>query len=135
MHPPTTKENEMPSVEATIHRYVDSWNDPDPAERRRVIDEIWSTDGVYRNASTEFEGSDGIEQAVTAAHNAFVANAYRFQVASVQINHDAVRYQWEMVPAAGGEPDSLGTHVAMLGTDGRLISDHQFIDKAPSTVQ
>lgn len=43
-----------------------------------------------------------------------------------------VRYRWEMVPAAGGEPDSIGTHVAMLGDDGRLISDHQFIDKPPS---
>jgi hypothetical protein len=30
------------------------------------------------------------------------------------------------------EPDSIGTHVAMLGADGCLLSDHQFIDKPPS---
>jgi nuclear transport factor 2 (NTF2) superfamily protein len=122
----------MDSSEAMIEKYVASWNEPDPAERRQVIDDIWSRDGVYRNASTAFEGRDGIEQAVAGAHDAFAANGFRFQVASVQTNHDAVRYQWEMVPAAGGEPDSLGTHVAMLGEDGRLISDHQFIDKPPS---
>ena len=122
----------MASPEAMIDRYVASWNEPDPTERRHVIDDIWSPDGVYMNASTEFKGRSGIEQAVTAAYDAFSANGYRFQVASVQTNHDAVRYQWEMVPAAGGEPDSIGTHVAMLGQEGLLISDHQFIDKAPS---
>jgi nuclear transport factor 2 (NTF2) superfamily protein len=122
----------MASVEAMIDRYVASWNEPDAAERRRVIDDIWSTDGVYRNATSTFEGHNGIEQAVTAAYDAFTANGFRFQVASVQTNHDAVRYQWEMVPAAGGEPDSIGTHVAMLGKEGRLLSDHQFIDQAPS---
>jgi hypothetical protein len=84
------------------------------------------------NATAEFQGRSRIEQAVTQAHDAFAANGYRFQIASVQTNHDAVRYRWEMVPAAGGEPDSIGTHVAMLDKDGRLISDHQFIDKPPS---
>jgi nuclear transport factor 2 (NTF2) superfamily protein len=122
----------MPSAEAMIDRYVASWNEPDPTERRQVIDDIWSRDGVYRNASTAFEGRDRIEQAVTAAYDAFTANGYRFKVTSVQTNHDAVRFQWKMVPAAGGEPDSIGTHVAMLGKEGRLISDHQFIDKPPS---
>ena len=37
-----------------------------------------------------------------------------------------------MVPAGGGEPDSIGTHVAIVGADGRLVSDYQFIDKPPS---
>ena len=27
----------------------------------------------------------------------------------VDTNHDAIRYSWEMVPAGGGEPDSIGT--------------------------
>jgi nuclear transport factor 2 (NTF2) superfamily protein len=122
----------MASVEAMIERYVASWNEADPTERRRVIDEIWSGDGVYRNSTTEFHGRNGIDQAVTEAYDAFTANGFRFQLASVQTNHDAVRYQWEMVPAAGGEPDSIGTHVAMLSKEERLISDHQFIDKPPT---
>ncbi len=122
----------MSDINTTIEKFVSSWNDPDAAARRQVIDEIWSEDGVYRNASTEFHGRGGIEQAVTNAHDAFTANGFVFRVASVDTNHDAVRYRWEMVPKAGGEPDSIGTHVAMLGTDGRLVSDHQFIDKPPS---
>ena len=122
----------MSDINTTIEKFVSSWNNPDPAARRQVIDEIWSEDGVYRNVRAEYPGRDGIEQAVTNAYDAFTANGFVFRLASVDTNHDAVRYRWEMVPSAGGEPDSIGTHVAMLGSDGRLVSDHQFIDKPPS---
>jgi nuclear transport factor 2 (NTF2) superfamily protein len=122
----------MTNIEQTIEKYVASWNERDPAARHRVVAEIWEPDGVYRNASTEFEGHGRIDEAVTAAYDAFTANGYTFKVASIDQNHDAVRYRWEMVPAAGGAPDSIGTHVAMIGPDGRFLSDHQFIDKAPS---
>jgi nuclear transport factor 2 (NTF2) superfamily protein len=122
----------MSDINTTIEKFVSSWNDPDAEARRQVIDEIWSEDGVYRNARAEYPGRAGIEEAVTNAYNAFTANGFVFRLASLDTNHDAVRYRWEMVPAQGGEPDSIGTHVAMLGADGRLVSDHQFIDKPPS---
>jgi nuclear transport factor 2 (NTF2) superfamily protein len=123
----------MASIDEMIRSYVASWNESDPGKRELTIEQTWSSDGVYRNVTTEFEGYDGIARAVTAAHDAFVANGYVFTVANVDTNHDAVRYRWEMLPANGGEPDSTGTHVAVVGSDGRLVSDHQFIDKAPST--
>ncbi|HUA71424.1 MAG TPA: nuclear transport factor 2 family protein [Solirubrobacteraceae bacterium] len=122
----------MTDIDSTIEKWVASWNEPDSAARRSVIDEIWAADGVYRNARTEFNGRSGIEDAVTQAYDAFSANGFVFRVAGVDANHDAVRYRWEMIPTAGGEPDSIGTHVAMVGMDGRFVSDHQFIDEAPS---
>ena len=122
----------MASIDEMIRSYVASWNESDPAKRELTIETTWSPDGIYCNKTAEFEGYDGIAQAVTAAHDAFVANGFVFTLANVDTNHDAVRYRWEMLPASGGEPDSIGTHVAIVGTDGRLVSDHQFIDKAPS---
>jgi SnoaL-like domain len=122
----------MTDINTTIEKFVSSWNEPDAAVRRQVIDEVWSQDGVYRNAASEYPGRAGIAQAVDEAYQAFGANGFVFRLASIDTNHDAVRYRWEMVPAAGGEPDSVGTHVAMVGQDGRLVSDHQFIDKPPS---
>jgi hypothetical protein len=122
----------MTNINAVIEQFVTSWNEPDATARRQVIDDIWSSDGIYRNASDEYHGRGGIAEAVTNAYNAFGSNGFVFRLASIDTNHDAVRYRWEMVPAAGGEPNSIGTHVAMLGTDGRLVSDHQFIDKPPS---
>jgi SnoaL-like domain len=122
----------MTSIDEMIRSYVASWNESDPVKRELSIEKTWSPEGIYRNATAEFEGYDGIAGAVTAAHEAFVANGFVFTLANADINHDAVRYRWEMLPARGGEPDSIGTHVAVVGSDGRLVSDHQFIDKAPS---
>jgi nuclear transport factor 2 (NTF2) superfamily protein len=122
----------MTSIDEMISRYVASWNESDPAKRDQTIRKTWSPDGIYRNTTAAFDGYDGIARAVTAAHDAFVANGFVFTLAHVDTNHDAVRYQWEMLPAGGGEPDSIGTHVAVVGADGRLVTDHQFIDKAPS---
>jgi hypothetical protein len=123
----------MTSIDDTIRSYVASWNESDPAKRELTIEKTWSPDGIYRNATAEFDGHLGVARAVTAAHDAFVANGFVFALASVDTNLDAVRYRWEMLPAGGGEPDSIGTHIAVVGTDGRLVSDHQFIDKPPST--
>jgi hypothetical protein len=122
----------MDNVETMIERFVACWNEPDAAVRRQVIDELWAEDGTYRNASTEFAGARRVEEAVGEAYEAFGANGFVFTLASVDTNHDAVRYRWEMVPATGGPPDSIGTHVAMIGADGRFVSDHQFIDKPPT---
>jgi nuclear transport factor 2 (NTF2) superfamily protein len=121
----------MTSIENQINNWVSSWNESDPAKREAAIETSWSPDGVYRNATSEFQGHDGIAQAVTAAYDAFVANGFIFTVANVDTNHDVVRYTWEMRRAEGGAPDSIGTHIAILGSDGRCLSDHQFIDKAP----
>lgn len=122
----------MNDVNELVERYVASWNEPDPVVRRGVIDEVWAADGVYRNARREFIGRSGIEDAVAQAHQAFCARGFVFKVRRIDRNHDALRYVWEMVPVLGGEPDSIGTHVAMVGLDGRLVSDHQFIDRPPS---
>jgi hypothetical protein len=118
--------------EAMVGKYVASWHMPDPELRRQAIAEVWDEAGVYRNAGAEFHGHKGVEEAVTEAYEAFVKKGFVFQVAKVDVNHDAVRYVWEMRPAAGGEPDSVGTHVAMVGPDGRMVQDHQVVDKAPS---
>ena len=61
---------------------------------------------------------------VLAVPTAFVADGFVFTLANVDTNRDAVRYRLEMLPVSGGEPDSIGTHVAVIGTDGRLVSDH-----------
>ena len=122
----------MASIDEMIRSFVASWNETDPAKRDLMIERTWSPDGIYRNATAEFGGHPGIARAVTAAHDAFVANGFVLTLANVDVNHDAVRYRWEMLPAGGGEPESIGTHIALVGTDGRLVSDYQFIDKAPS---
>ena len=84
----------MASIDEMIRSFVASWNESDPAKRELTIEKTWSPDGVYRNETAEFGGHVGIARAVTAAHDAFVANGFVFTLANVDINHDAVRYRW-----------------------------------------
>ncbi|MGO9902942.1 MAG: nuclear transport factor 2 family protein [Solirubrobacteraceae bacterium] len=121
----------MTDSETLVQRFVHTWHEPDSHARRRAIAKIWAEDCAYRNARVEFHGRERIEEAVRAAHEAYVMNDYVFNVTQVNTNHDAIRYVWEMVPAAGGEPASIGTHVVLLDADGRMVNDHQFIDLAP----
>ena len=120
----------MTDVPTVIEDWVATWHQSDPELRARAIAALWAEDCVYRNTRAEYHGRAGIEQAVTEAHQHFVADGgYAFRIARVDTNHDAVRYTWEMVPAAGGPPEAIGTHVALTDPDGRLQNDHQFIDK------
>jgi hypothetical protein len=133
IHPVTdSKDNGVTDTEALVKKYVSSWHEPDADSRRKAIAGIWSENGVYSNAGADFHGHEGVFDAVTEAYEAFVKNGYEFQVAKVDTNHDAVRYQWVMAAAGDNEPASIGTHVATLGADGRIVRDYQFIDKAPS---
>ncbi|GAA3075525.1 hypothetical protein GCM10020000_70900 [Streptomyces olivoverticillatus] len=88
---------------------------------------------MYANQGAEFSGHKEIESAVVEAYEQFVKNGdFVFTVAQVDVNHDAVRFTWDMVPPYGGEAASIGTQFFTLGEDGRIVRDYQFIDKVPA---
>src|ERR1700733_5548366 len=119
-----------------IERGVANWHEPDPDQRRATIDELCAADCVYRNGRAEFTGRDGVQEAVTAAHEVWDKQRYAVGVGGVGGPPGAdpppagTRYVWELAPAEGGEPASVGTHFALVDPEGRLISDHQFVDVA-----
>ena len=47
-------------------------------------------------------------------------------------NADALRnvgkFGWDMAPAAGGEAAATGLEILILGPDGRIEADYQFIE-------
>lgn len=122
----------MSDIEAKVEKYVATWAEPDPGVRGKTIAELWAEDGVYSNSATVYRGLEGIELAVTEAYDAFVPQGFTFRVAKIDTNHEAVRYQWEVIPPGGGEPTMKGTQFVIVGEDGRWLRDHQFIDLAPA---
>lgn len=124
----------MRDIETIVAKYVASWEQPDAGLRREVIAELWAEDAVYRNPIAEFHGRSGIEDAVTEAYDMFVTKGYVFRVAKVDSNHDVVRYTWEMTQVGDTEPEAVGTQVVSLDADGRMLCDHQFVDKAPEAM-
>jgi hypothetical protein len=122
----------MTELEGIPAKYVAAWHEPDADLRQEVIDELWAQECSYHNSGASFRGRSGIAEAVTEAHDAFIKNGFVFTVAKVDVAQDAVRYQWEMVPEGGGDLAAVGTHVFTVDGDGRIVTDHQFVDMAPA---
>jgi hypothetical protein len=42
---------------------------------------------------------------------------------------EVVTFTWDMVPAGGGEAAGSGLEILLLGGDGRITADYQFIER------
>jgi hypothetical protein len=131
-------------VEDLVQQYIGVWIEPDPAVRRKAIEQMWTEDGTHvlhppaeiRDAASalgfahptlEARGYDELEARVTRAYDDFVAPGeytFRLSAPAVRLN-DVVKFSWEMVPVGGGP--AVGGGVDMFVLDGgRVRTDYQF---------
>lgn len=120
----------MTDIDTLVGRYVAMWNERDPEQRHREVRSLFGADAIDFTATRELHGHDDIELRVNAAHDKYVADQhYIFRLLRADSHHNAVRLNWEMVPAAGGEPVSIGFDFLTLDEDGRISLDYQFLDR------
>jgi hypothetical protein len=142
----TTGNPSRVALSALADRYIALWNEPDAGLRRKALEELWSDDGLhvlqppqdmreqaaglgFTEVKLEARGHDALEYRVTRAYEEFIAPgeyAFRARGDAEQLR-DVVRFTWEMVPAQGGEALGGGTEFLVLGEDGRIVTDYQFI--------
>ncbi|MET8641382.1 hypothetical protein [Streptomyces sp. NPDC004675] len=128
-------------------RYVAVWNEPDAERRRAEARELWSADAVHvvrppeemlRTAEAlgfdrlvlEARGHRALEFRVSRAYAEFVApGTFVFRSrGNADRLRDMVRFSWEMVPREGGAAAGAGLEILVLGPDGRIAGDYQFIE-------
>lgn len=124
----------MIKVAELVDRYVAVWNEPDAEHRRKGIEQLWAEDGVHFTPSLEARGYKALEARVAGAYEKWVKEGgFVFRSAkNVETHHDGVRFNWEMVPAAGGPVAAVGFDFLVLGDDGRIRLDYQFLDRPPA---
>jgi hypothetical protein len=83
------------------------WNQPDAELRRQAIRDLWTDDGAHILQPP---------QEIRKPRD----NADRLR--------DVVKFNWEMVPAAGGDAAAAGLEILVLDDDGRITADYQFIE-------
>jgi len=116
-----------------VNRYVALWNEPDPQSRRSAIGALWAKDGRYVDPTVEDRGHTAIEAAVAKAYDEFVAKGFVFKSANnADGHHNAVKFNWRMMPAGGGDTAAVGFDFFVLDEDGRIQSDYQFIEVPPA---
>lgn len=135
------------TLEALAENYVAMWNEPDAAKRRELLEGVFAPDGTqtlqppmemkeiaarvgFDFPVLEVHGHDELEVRVARAYHEFIAPGefvFRRRGRAERL-HDTVKLDWDMVPVAGGDPAGGGTDFLMLGADGRVKKDFQFID-------
>ena len=121
-------------------RYVAVWNDPDPQSRQSQIAEHWNENGANLTATLEARGSrlaargyEALADRVEQSHNKWIRdNGMVFRSCANATGHDnVVKFNWDMTPAAGGEPVTIGFDFLILDEDGRILDDYQFTEPLP----
>jgi hypothetical protein len=127
-------------------RYIAMWNEPDAELRRKAIQALWSEGGThilqppkemrlaaaglgFDEVTLQTQGHDALEVRVTRAYQDFVAPGqfiFRPRDNADRLGN-VVKFSWEMVPTAGGDPAGGGLEFLVLDDDGRIKSDYQFI--------
>lgn len=130
-----------------VRRYVAAWNEPDASRRRHAIAALWAEDGAhvlqppleigqaatalgFPDATLVARGYDALEFRVTRSYQEFIApGKYAFQARdNARRLGDVVKFNWEMVATDDGGVAAVGLEVFILGADGRIKADYQFIE-------
>ena len=78
----------------------------------------------------EARGHAELESRVARAYHEFVApGTYVFRSRGERRPPPRRgQFRWEMVPRDGGAPAGSGLEILVLGADGRIVGDYQFIE-------
>jgi hypothetical protein len=109
-----------------VARYLETWNETDPAARRKAIDELWAADGVYTDPMATGAGRDQIDATIAAVQSQFAGLAFTL-AGPVDAHHNTARFTWSL-----GDELVIGFDVLVLDADGRISKIYGFLDKVPS---
>ena len=114
------------NVSELVASYLQTWNETDPAARRKAIDELWARDGVYTDPMAVAAGRDQIDATIGAVQGQFPGLAFTL-AGQVDAHHDIVRFTWSL-----GDDLVIGFDVLVLDEEGRISRVHGFLDKVPA---
>ncbi|WP_030565795.1 nuclear transport factor 2 family protein [Streptomyces aureocirculatus] len=121
----------MSDLTELADRYISIWNEPDEAKRAAAIADLYAADATYTDPLADVSGHDGIATVITGARQQFTGFEFKI-LGAVDANHHIARFQWELVPAAGGENIVIGFDVIATDGAGKIKTVSGFLDKVPA---
>ena len=102
----------------TVTAYGESWNEPDEAKRRALLEAAWADDGAYCDPTADVTGRDALLAHIAGFREMFPG--FRIEPTSaVEEHHGWARFAWSMIDASGNTSVE-GFDVCELADDGRL---------------
>ncbi|HVV10612.1 nuclear transport factor 2 family protein [Amycolatopsis sp.] len=119
----------MTDFTAVANRYLEAWNEADPAKRREIVEGVFTAGATYTDPLGAVRGHDGIDGFIAGAQQQFAG--LRFSLGSaVDGHHDIARFQWHLGPEGAAEPLAVGFDVITV-EDGKISQVQGFLDKMP----
>jgi hypothetical protein len=123
------KENVVTEFTSVAHRYLDAWNETEPAKRRDLIEQVFTEDATYTDPLGAVRGWAGIDEFIAGAQQQFAG--LRFSLGStVDGHHDIARFTWHLGPEGAPEPLAIGFDVVSVEDD-KVRQVQGFLDKMP----
>ncbi|MFC0624278.1 nuclear transport factor 2 family protein [Kribbella deserti] len=116
-------------MNALADQYFAMWNERDVATRRKLIEELWTTDGTFVDPMFNVTGHAALSDLVDSAHQLFPGHSFRL-AGEVDGHNNRLRWAWELA-AEGQPPVAGGIDCVTVAADGRLSEVVGFIDFAP----
>ena len=120
----------MSDFTAVATRYIDTWNETDPAARRTAINDLWAEDGRYVDPLAAAQGHAEIDATIAAVQSRFPDFVFRL-AGPVDGHHNQCRFGWELGPE-GTQAPIAGFDVAVLSADDRIEAVFGFLDRVPA---
>ena len=117
------------NVTEIVKRYLDIWNQTQPAVRRAAIEALYDKACTYTDPIAAVSGHDGIDAMIGAVQKTYPGIFFKLDGA-VDGHHDQARFTWS-AGAPGGPAAVVGFDVAVF-RDGRIQHVYGFLDKAPA---
>ncbi|WP_018348362.1 hypothetical protein [Longispora albida] len=113
-------------------RYIEAWNTADPAERRKIIDEIWAEDGSYRNRLFVADGRDMLDAVAGTAQSEYAEKGLSYRTCGDAYgHHNGFKFTWVLADAQG-VVDTYGEEFVILDEAGRIKTCYQFGLRPPA---
>ncbi|TCO60478.1 nuclear transport factor 2 family protein [Actinocrispum wychmicini] len=119
----------MSDYRNTAQRYIDTWNETDPAKRRLLVTELFTVDTTYTDPLAQRAGTDDVDQMIAGVQEQFAGLV--FTLGEVDGHHDLARFTWYLGAPGADEPLVEGFDVLVLA-DNKIKHVHGFLNKVPA---
>lgn len=120
----------MPSVDETVAAYAQAWNEPDEAQRRKLLDAAWADDATYTDPTAHVAGRAALLAHIAGFRQQMPGARIR-PTSGVDTHHGRLRFTWAMDDASGGIVVE-GVDFGEVAADGRLARIVGFFGTSPA---
>jgi hypothetical protein len=118
-----------PELDELAERYLAVGAEADEDQRRKSIEELYADQACLVDESAEHLGHDAIVVQAAAGFLDLSANGLvRRLTGHASAQHNAVRFNWQIEPAAGGPVVATGFEFLVRGEDNLIRADYRFTD-------